>query len=467
MKVNTSIFKAYDVRGIVPNQINPDVAFRISQGYADFLRRKAPQKQRFVVAVGRDNRPSSNALADEFIKGLLNAGINVVDVGLVATPMLYNCVGQSNYDGGVMVTASHNPPEYNGFKFTRDQAIPVGGNSGLSEIAEFATSDKIVHGHGVGNVMVRDILPDYASVSLKEIDFSLMRPLKVVIDTANSVSGIPVEKMFENAKNCEMVHLLKELDGSFPVHHPDPSVRDNLVYLANEVKQRKADFGVAFDGDGDRIVFVDERGKVVRSDAITLVVALQLLEKNPGAKIAYDLRSSKILHEEILKHGGEALMNRVGHSFFKSRMRQDNVLFGGETTGHYFYQPNFYCEAPWFVLFKVIEAMSEYNVSLSKLVKPYLVYPNSGEIYFQADDPKKAVEILEEKFTPGQINKMDGLRVDFPTWWFVMRPSNTEPVIKLVMEANTQAILDAKLREVEEIMHNLGAKIIKKDEDTN
>lgn len=462
MKVNTSIFKAYDVRGLVPSQINPDVAFRVSQGYADFLRRKAPQKANFVVAVGRDNRLSSDGLANEFIKGLLNAGINVIDIGKVATPMLYVCVGVNKLDGGVMVTASHNPPDYNGFKITRENAIPIGGDSGLSEIAEFAVSDKIVHGYGIGNVTIKDTLQEYVDFNIKEANLERIKPLKVVVDTANSVSGIPVEAMFAKTK-CEVTHLFKELDGTFPVHHPDPSVHDNLVYLANEVKKQKADMGIAFDGDGDRIVLIDEKGKVVRSDIITLIVSLELLEDFPGSRIAYDLRSSKILHEEVLKHGGEALMNRVGHSFFKSRMRKDDVIFGGETTGHYFYRPNFYCEAPWFVLFKVMEAMSEDNVSLSELIKPYLVYPNSGEIYFKIDEPQKALKILEEKYTPGHINKMDGLRVDFPTWWFVMRPSNTEPVVKMLMEANTQEILDAKLKEVEEVMHNLGAIVTKRD----
>ncbi len=438
MKINPNIFRAYDIRGTYPDEINENVAYLIGRAFVYFLKKKKP-----TIVVGQDNRISSPILFQGLTRGLLDGGAKIFDIGLVTTPMLYFACAHYKYDGGIQISASHNPPQYNGFKLVRERAIPISSKSGLREILRLTNkTDQRVK---KGSIIKKNVLEDYLNFNFRNFKKEF-RSLKIVIDTANAAGGILIPHL---KKRLRIYSLFEKLDGSFPNHSPDPLKKENLKFLQKEIKKRKADFGVAFDGDGDRICFVDEKGQIISGDLIFALLAEVILKENPGKKILYDIRSSNIVPETIKKEGGIPIVSRIGHSFIKEKMRTKEVFFAGELSGHYYHQDHYFCETPLFVLFKIIETISERRKPLSKLIQPYRKYFQSGEINFKVKDKKKILENLEKVFAgKGKITKIDGLRVDFPDWWFLARPSGTEDLLRLSLEAKTKKLLKKKKKEL-------------------
>ncbi len=453
MKVNPEIFRAYDIRGLYPQDLNEEVAFLVGQAFVDFLEKiEAKRSGKLKIVIGRDNRLSSPILHKNLIKGILDRGADIIDLGTVTTPIFYFAVAHYHYDGGIMITASHNPRQYNGFKIVRKGSVPVSEASGLKEIlkiiqAGFHKSKRRGKLVRAGNRVVKD----YLKFNLKGFNKDNFKSFKIVIDTANAVSGMAVTETFKNLP-CKIIHLFKKADGRFPNHEPNPLIEDNLKQLKLEVLRQKADFGVAFDGDGDRIFFVDENGRTINSSVITAFLAVPILRDHPGEKIIYDVRSSRIVEETIKKNGGWPIVYCVGHSFIKEKMRKDNVLFGAEFAGHYYHRDHYFCEAPFFVLFTVLKELGK--KPFSQMIAPYQKYYHSGEINLKISDKKTALSRLKKQYVSGHLIEIDGLKVDYPDWWFLARASNTEPVLRLIIEAKTKELLDKKKAELLAIIKN-------------
>lgn len=423
MEINSDIFRAYDVRGIYPQDINEETAFFIGQAFAKFLKKNNKSKV-LKVAIGRDCRISSPILFRGLSKGVLSLGVNIINIGLTTTAMLYFAVAHYKLDGGIEITASHNPPKYNGFKIVRETSFPVGRDNGLKEIERLAKKFQkqkiIMVGKKYGRVSKKNISSDYIKFNLRDINLKKVKPLKLVVDTANGISGVIAPKILEKI-NLKNHYIFLKLDGNFPNHSPDPTKEENLGFLKKEVKKKKADLGVAFDGDGDRIIFVDERGKMISPDLIFALVSDQILKSNPGGKILYTISSGNIVKEVIKNRGGIPVMSRVGYTFIKEKMRKENIIFAGESSSHYYPRGHYFSEAPFFVLFKIIEIISQTGKKFSDLITPYRKYFNSGEINFRikGDEKKKILYRLEKKYKKGGISKVDGLRIDFLDWWFL------------------------------------------------
>jgi len=446
MNINPAIFKAYDIRGIYPDDLNEEISYRIGRAFVILLGKKNPK-----IVVGRDKRLSSDSIFNSLTSGLVDQGAQVIDIGLSTTPLLYFSTAFFNYDGGINITASHNPFNYNGFKLVREGAVPVSGESGIEEIKEMVITNSFEEVKK-GKVIKKQVFKQYKDFNLKGFDLKKIKPLKIIFDTANAVPGAFLPEFMKETK-CETEYLFLELDGRFPNHEPDPLKKENILALSQEVLQKKADLGIAFDGDGDRIKFVDEKGEPIDGDLVTCLISKLILKERPGEKILYDLRSSNIVAETIKKNGGLALVGRIGHSFIKERMRKEDIFFAGELSGHYYLKDHFFCECPFFVLFKVLETISLSDQTLSEIILPFKKYFNSGEINFKASDKEKVLRELEKKFETGKVSKLDGLRVDFNEWWFLVRPSNTDPVIRLMIEAKTKEILEEKTHLFSDFLH--------------
>jgi phosphomannomutase len=451
MKINPSVFKAYDIRGIYSEDFDEETAYKIGRAFVIFLSRK---DKKLNIVVGRDNRLSSPKVSKSLIKGILTEGANVIDIGLATTPMFYFAVAHFNFDAGIVVTASHNPKEYNGFKLVREKAVPISGETGINKIKEIVLNlEKEKEGISKGKIIKKEILKDYANFVLKDLNKEKIKPLKIVIDTANSISGILIPEIFKKT-SFKIFHIFSKLDGSFPNHPADPLKKENLTDLQEEIKKQRADLGVAFDGDGDRIIFVAENGEIIPAYLILSIVSEIILKDKKGEKVLYDLRAGNIAKETIERSGGVALMSRVGHSFIKERMRKEDILLTGELSGHYYFRGNYFFESPFFILFKIIEKISESGRPLSELIKKYKKYFHSGEINFKVEDKDKKIKELENYFKEGEISHLDGIRIDFPDWWFNVRPSNTEPLLRLVVEAKTEKLMEEKKEEIEKLILN-------------
>lgn len=445
MKINPKIFKAYDIRGVYPNDLNEEIAYLIGCAYIKFLGKKRPK-----IAVGRDNRLSSPSLFKSLVKGMTEQGASVVDIGLSTSPMFYWAVAFLKLDGGINITASHNPPEYNGFKMVKERAKPISEDTGIKDIKKVVFKGKFEK-KSKGRIVRKKVLKDYIRANLKGFKSKKAKPLKVVIDTANAVSGIVISEIFKGRKD-KITHLFSKLDGSFPNHNPDPLTKENLEVICQTIRKQKADLGVAFDGDGDRLFFIDEKAEVVPGDLIIALIAKLILAESPGEKILYDVRSSDIVPETIRKEGGIPVVWKIGHSFIKEKMRQENIIFAGELSGHYYLKSHYFCEAPLYVFLRIMQEVSESGQKLSQIIKPFRKYFHSGEINFKVKDKKKILAKLERKFKSGKILKLDGLRIDFEDWWFLVRPSNTEPLLRLVVEAKTKKLLLQKRRELAKVI---------------
>lgn len=440
--VDPALFKAYDIRGVYGENLTDDVAYKIGRAAAQYL--SVPE-----IAVGRDMRLSSPQLAAALIRGITDQGVNAVDLGMVTTDALYFAVGKFNYPAGVMITASHNPGKDNGMKFCRAQAAPVSLDTGLADIRDLAVSGNFSEPDHKGQVSQRDIIEDYVQHALSFIDISKLKPLKVVVDAGNGMAGLMLPRVFKHLP-CQLIPLYFELDGSFPNHPASPIEPENKVDLQKKVRETGADVGAAFDGDADRMFPVDEHGDLIDGSQVTAMVANSLLHKYPGSTILYNLIVSKSVPALIEEKGGKAVRTRVGHSFIKAEMRKLNAIFGGEHSGHFYFRDNWFADSGLIALLIVLELISVENKPLSEIIKPLDRGVRSGEINSKVSDAQSKLQALEEKFGKGaqSVDHLDGLTVDYGDWWFNVRPSNTEPLLRLNLEANNQALMEQKRDEV-------------------
>ena len=443
MKLNPDIFKAYDVRGTYPEQVDEQAARAIGAAFVTYLGAKH-------IGVGRDMRLSSPALAAAFIKGAASQGTEVVDYGMIPTDVLYYAVASDELDGGVEITASHNPKQYNGMKMVRREAVPLSGEAGISDIRDMIAADRLPPPAAVsGRIRERNIVVPYVEHVLSFIDPAVIRPFKVVLDAGSGMAGQIAPRLFHTLP-CQTTRLCFEIDGRFPNHEANPLIEENRRDIVERVVADKADIGIAWDGDADRCFFIDGTGDFVPGDFVTALLAEAFLLKHPGATIIYDLRASHAVKDVVERYGGKALMNRVGHAFFKRRMRETNAIFGGEVTGHYYFRDNFYADNGFIPALLILELMSKKGQSLHELLAPLRQrYFISGEINTKLTSMEAVPARLEEiaaKYADGQQYKLDGISVEYPEWHFNVRPSNTEPLLRLNLEA-VDADLMAKKRD--------------------
>jgi len=440
--IDPNIFSSYDIRGIYGQNLDDEVAYLI--GRAAALALQVPE-----IAVGRDMRLSSPQIAAALIRGLTDQGVNVIDLGMATTDELYFAVGKFNYAAGAMVTASHNPGKYNGMKFCRAQAFPVSKETGLAAMRDLAISGNFPTPSHKGEVTQRDVLDAYVEHALSFIDVSKMKPLKVVIDAGNGMAGMAMPKVFEKLP-CVLVPLYFELDGNFPHHPASPIEPENMEDLQKKVREVGADLGAAFDGDADRMFPVDERGNIVDGSMVTAIAANSLLKKQPGSTILYNLIVSKSVPELVEKMGGKSFRTRVGHSYIKADMRTHNAIFGGEHSGHFYFRDNWYADSGLIALLMTLELVSTGGKPLSEMLQPLDHWVRSGEYNSTVSDTKNKLAALEEHFSKAaqSIDHLDGVTFDFGDWWFNVRPSNTEPLLRLNVEARTQELMEEKRDEV-------------------
>jgi phosphomannomutase len=444
--LDPKVFKAYDVRGIYPDELDEAGAETIGRAYVEQFE---PRR----MAVGRDMRLSSPAMQDALMRGAASAGADVVDLGLIGTEMLYFAVGSLGLEGGAMVTASHNPKQYTGMKLVRRGALPVGGESGLLDVRDRALEDPKPAG-AAGTIEPYDIWPAYVDRVLSFVDVSAIEPLKVVIDAANGMGGTMLPPVLERLP-IETVRCYFEPDGSFPNHEPNPLLPENREFIVRKTLDERADLGVAFDGDGDRCFFVDDTGEFVPGDFVTALFAASVLEKEPGAKVIYDVRASRAVPDTIEGAGGVALMNRVGHAFIKARMRKDEAAFGGEVSGHYYFRDFSQADTGVVPFLLMLELISKSGRRLSEILAPFRSrYFITGEINTPVPDVALKLQELKERYADGHVSHLDGISVDFDDWHFNVRPSNTEPLLRLNLEATSEELMEQKRDEVLEVIRS-------------
>ncbi len=449
-----SIFKAYDIRGVYETEITEDLAYKIGQAYA-FLMSRENSDTKLQVVVGGDMRLSTPALKQRLIAGLLDAGVDVVDVGLVSTPTFYGIVALYGYDGGIQVSASHNPKQYNGFKLVRKNAVPISGETGILDLKELVRQDTKVVADARGQISLKEnLLSSVIDAEVAEwgIDRKQIRPFKIVVDAANAMGALDVEGIFAGIP-CEIIQMNFNLDGNFPAHEADPLKEENMQMLCDAVREHHADFGIAPDGDGDRYFFVDEKGQIIRQEILRGIMAQQALQKYREATVCYDIRPGKITCDLITAAGGKPVVTRVGHSLIKEKMLEVNAVFGGESSGHYFYKFSFGTfEAPSVLILQFLQFISEENKPVSEIVEPHKKYFHSGEINFVVGDKTAKMQELVEHYNDAVISHLDGVTIEYADWWFNVRPSNTESLLRLNLEARTRALMEEKVEEVKKII---------------
>jgi phosphomannomutase len=452
------IFKAYDVRATYPTPLNEEVAWKVGHATGQFLKRNRasiPDSQKVkredTLVVGRDMRPHSPALAAALIDGITSTGLKVVDVGMIDTSMIYFAINYLDAVGGIQTTASHNPINYNGFKISGPKAKPIGSASGLDDIKRIASTLRMGQTGVKGSVEQQDLWPQYREHVLKFL--KLPRKLRVAIDASNGMAGKMVPAVFGNVPNLEIVPLLFEIDGKF-VHEPNPLVDSNLDMLKAKIRESKVDFGVCFDGDADRCFFVDEQARTVGCDMITALLARDFLKvpENKGATIVYDLRSSHVVADEVKAAGGEPRRERVGHAFIKKTMAETKAVFGGELSGHFYFRDNFFADSGAIAFARLLSVVAAQSRALSTLISPLTRYSQSGEINFQVEDKEGKIRELADAYKKAQIDYLDGVTIDLGDWWFNVRKSNTEPLLRLNLEAKTPAMRDEKLKELKKCL---------------
>lgn len=439
------LFKAYDIRGVYPEDLDEVAAHAIGAAFARFVRDRSADK----VIVGRDMRLSSPALSSAFIEGVTGQAIDVIDVGLVSTDALYFASGEFSAPGA-MFTASHNPGEYNGIKLCLAGAAPVGEETGLAEVRRLA-EEGVPPAERAGVVAERAVLDAFAQHLLNLVSPGLIKPLRVAVDAANGMGGVVVPLVLGKLE-VEIIPLFFELDGSFPNHPADPIQVDNLRDLRDAVIEVRADLGLAFDGDADRVFLVDEKAEPVSGSLTTALVASRILRKEPGASIIHNVICSRVVPEVIEEFGGKPIRTRVGHSFIKQRMAETGAAFGGEHSGHYYFRDNFRADSGLLCALYVLEALSAEERPFSEVLAPFKRYWNSGEINSEVADQDVKMKELSERFSDGTQDWMDGLTVDYATWWFNVRPSNTEPLLRMNVEARDPQIGEERTKEILDVI---------------
>jgi phosphomannomutase len=445
MNINPSIFKAYDIRALYPSELNEEIARQIGRGFAAYLQPK-------TVGVSRDMRVSSPSISAAFIEGVLMQGVDVVDYGMLGTDQLYFAVVEDGLDGGAQITASHNPGKYNGIKMVRSRALPLSGDAGIGDIRDMIAADRLPPPAAApGTLTRRDILPRYVEKVLSFIDGQVIKPFTVVLDAGSGMAGLVAPRLFDRLP-CKVTRLCFEIDGTFPNHEANPLLEENRRDITAEVIRQKADIGIAWDGDADRCFFIDGSGEFIAGDFVTALLAEAFLLKNPGATVIYDLRASHAVRDTAARYGGNALMNRVGHAFIKQRMRQEDGIFAGEVTGHYYFRDFYYADNGFIPALLILELMSKKNQSLRDLLAPYRErYFISGEINTKLGSMNEVpakLAAIEARYKDADIARMDGVSVDYPDWHFNVRASNTEPLLRLNLEAATPELMEKRRDEV-------------------
>jgi len=449
MHINRGIFKAYDIRGLYPGEINEDVAREIGRGFVTYL-------EATNIGVSRDMRLSSPALAAAFIEGALSQGANVTDYGMLPTDMLYYAVVSDGLEGGAQITASHNPKQYNGIKMVRREALPLSGDAGINDIRDMIAGDTVPRpSPGQGRLTPRDVLPGYIDKIMSFIEPSIISPFNVVLDAGSGMAGLVAPRLFDRLP-CRTTRLCFDIDGTFPNHEANPLIEENRQDITAEVMRQKADIGIAWDGDADRCFFIDGSGEFISGDFITALLAEAFLLKHGPSTVIYDLRASHAVRDTVARYGGKALMNRVGHAFIKQRMRQEDGIFAGEVTGHYYFRDFYYADNGFIPALLILELMSKKNQSLRDLLQPFRErYFISGEInttLASIDEVPKKLASIQSRYKDAQIATMDGVSVDYPDWHFNVRGSNTEPLLRLNLEAATPDLMAKKRDEVLQVI---------------
>jgi len=441
------IFKAYDIRGVYPGEIDENTVYNIGRAIVVFLK---PKK----IVIGRDIRKSSDSLREALIRGIVEGGVDVVDIGIATTPMIYYASGKIKVDAGIIITASHNPAEYNGMKLCLRGAIPIGEGSGMEEIKALAIKGEFEPSIKKGTIKEQpELKNEYKKYVAKFFKKNLGRK-KIVIDFANAM-GIEEKDILESfSEDLELTYLYDNFDGNFPNHEANPLKTETLTDLQKKVLETQADFGIAYDGDADRVGFVDEKGEVVPMDYVTALISKEILKKYPGGLILIDLRSSNAVQEVIQEAGGKVEHCRVGHSLIKAQMRRDGAVFAGELSGHYFFEENFKAEMTVLAVIMILNLLNETGKTMSELTEELKRYYHSGEINSDVKNSQEVFQLLKEKYSDGKLNELDGVRIDFSDWWFNVRASNTEPKIRLNLEAKTKELMEEKVREVLKIVRS-------------
>jgi phosphomannomutase len=434
-----TIFKAYDVRGVYPDELDDDIARRVGNAFVAFTR---PE----VVLVGRDMRPSSGSLSAAFAEGATLAGADVIELGLISTDLVYFASGKLDAPAA-MFTASHNPAQYGGIKLSRAGAAPVGQDTGLGDIKAMIASGLLERAEERGRVEQRDLIPEYVQHVHSFVDVDALRPLRVVADTANGMGGVVVPAVFADLP-FDLSILYPELDGTFPNHPADPTQPENLKDLQRAILDTTADVGLAFDGDADRMVLVDDQAQPVSGSITTAMLATSMLEKHPGETIVHNLIVSKAVPEIVREMSGTPVRSRVGHSFIKQVMAETGAIFGGEHSAHFYFRDNYRADSGIIAAMLVLELLSRAGEPLSQMRRPFERYVQSGEINTRVDDPQAVIERVAAAYSSAQQDRLDGLTVDLGDWWFNLRPSNTEPLLRLNLEARDAASCQAHTAEV-------------------
>jgi phosphomannomutase len=440
--VDPTIFKSYDVRGVYPSELNDDIAYAIGRCFVPLLgTERGGEGSRSSIVVARDMRPSGEKLCDALARGASDAGADVVDIGMVSTDALYFAVGKFAFDGGIMITASHNPATYNGMKFTGSQAQAISLDTGLSTIRDRLLSGELPpKSSTTGTVTHRNVLDDFAAHCLTFVERSKIKPLRIAVDAGNGMAGETIPHVFRSLP-CEVIPLYFELDGSFPNHPASPIEPENMIDLQAEVRKRGCDLGVAFDGDADRMFIVDEKAGLIDGSTVTALVALNTLKRHPGAKILYNLICSRSVPELILQAGGVPIRSRVGHSIIKAEMREQDIVFGGEHSGHFYFRDNWYADSGMIALLACLELFSEANKPVSEVIAPIDTRFRSGEINSRVTDVPSKLQEIERRYADAQIDYLDGVTISYPHWWMNVRPSNTEPLLRLNVEGDTKQLM--------------------------
>jgi len=440
--IDPGIFKAYDVRGLYPSQLDAEIARRVGRAFVDYLGARR-------IAVGRDCRLSSPELAAAFVEGASSQGASVTDIGVVGTDVLYFHVARHDLDGGAIVTASHNPKEWNGIKMVRRGALALSGDAGIKEIREWVAAGRYAdRPPAAGQRLAASTLEDYARHCLSFVDPSVIPRLKVVLDAANGMGAVGATAIFARLP-VEAVRMYFDLDGTFPNHPADPLIEENRRDIVARVRAEHAELGIAWDGDADRCFFVDDRGEYVPGDFVTALLGEDFARREPGAKIVYDVRASRAVVDRVGAAGGVPLMNRVGHAFIKKRMRDENAVFGGEVSGHFYFRENWYVDNGMIPALLILEKLGRERRTLGEILAPLRErYHISGEINSRVEDVERALARIAERYRDGSLGTLDGVSVDYEDWHFNVRPSNTEPLLRLNLEAATRADMERRRDEV-------------------
>jgi phosphomannomutase len=455
MTVDQSIFKAYDVRGTYPDQMNEDVAYKIGRALAVFLSEEVDEEPSAMnVAVGRDMRLSAPDMQARYIDGLLDGGVNVLDVGQVGTEVLYWSVNHRQLDGGAMITASHNPAAYTGAKLVRRKALPLSGDSGIKEIKDLVVADDfgdVAEPRGV--LTSEDVMAEFQAHALSFINPEVIKPIRVLADGGNGMAGPMVGPVFDELPVVDLKTFYWTPDGNFPDHEPNPLLPENREFIIEKVKSEGAELGIAWDGDADRCFFIDEHGRFVDGDFLTALLAESILKKFPGELILYDVRASRAVADTVSAAGGRSLVNRVGHAFFKARMHENGAIFGGEVSGHYYFRDFGCIDSGTLPALLILELIAERGQTLGQMVDAYHEkYFITGEINSTVDDAPAILAEIEKRYSDGEIMKLDGINIDYPDWHFNVRSSNTEPLLRLNLEAFSKDQMEAKRDELLELI---------------